>query len=133
MICVMFFCSFVCMAILVVIFFLMIQRPPISTRTDTLFPYTTLFRSAVHVINSSQKISYKQFPGGNYSVRVIYDDNANQVWDTGNLAEKRQPEQLWYWNKIVTIRPNWEQERSDERSVGKECGSTGRSRGSLYN
>src|SRR3546814_4332838 len=27
------------------IFFLMIRRPPISTRTDTLFPYTTLFRS----------------------------------------------------------------------------------------
>src|SRR3546814_14705647 len=27
------------------IFFLMIRRPPRSTRTDTLFPYTTLFRS----------------------------------------------------------------------------------------
>src|SRR3546814_9957383 len=26
-------------------FFLMIRRPPTSTRTDTLFPYTTLFRS----------------------------------------------------------------------------------------
>src|SRR3546814_1352652 len=26
--------------------FLMIRRPPRSTRTDTLFPYTTLFRSA---------------------------------------------------------------------------------------
>src|SRR3546814_16007233 len=30
-------------------FFLMIRRPPRSTRTDTLFPYTTLFRSAVLV------------------------------------------------------------------------------------
>src|SRR3546814_3889231 len=28
-------------------FFLMIRRPPRSTRTDTLFPYTTLFRSYV--------------------------------------------------------------------------------------
>src|SRR3546814_6787308 len=27
------------------VFCLMIRRPPISTRTDTLFPYTTLFRS----------------------------------------------------------------------------------------
>src|SRR3546814_13864379 len=27
--------------------FLMIRRPPRSTRTDTLFPYTTLFRSAI--------------------------------------------------------------------------------------
>src|SRR3546814_19588559 len=31
--------------ILFVVFFLMIRRPPRSTRTDTLFPYTTLFRS----------------------------------------------------------------------------------------
>src|SRR3546814_9344122 len=29
----------------VCVFFLMIRRPPRSTRTDTLFPYTTLFRS----------------------------------------------------------------------------------------
>src|SRR3546814_7122153 len=31
----------------VVFFLLMIRRPPRSTRTDTLFPYTTLFRSRV--------------------------------------------------------------------------------------
>src|SRR3546814_13627763 len=29
----------------ILFFFLMIRRPPGSTRTDTLFPYTTLFRS----------------------------------------------------------------------------------------
>src|SRR3546814_11110139 len=29
----------------ILFFFLMIRRPPRSTRTDTLFPYTTLFRS----------------------------------------------------------------------------------------
>src|SRR3546814_14107521 len=29
------------------LFFLMIRRPPRSTRTDTLFPYTTLFRSVL--------------------------------------------------------------------------------------
>src|SRR3546814_12568895 len=37
----------VCGTLVCVIFFLMIRRPPRSTRTDTLFPYTTLFRSAV--------------------------------------------------------------------------------------
>src|SRR3546814_5720602 len=34
-----------CFIYLVSFFFLMIRRPPRSTRTDTLFPYTTLFRS----------------------------------------------------------------------------------------
>src|SRR3546814_12896780 len=31
------------------VFFLMIRRPPRSTRTDTLFPYTTLFRSPANL------------------------------------------------------------------------------------
>src|SRR3546814_12821648 len=33
--------------ICVIFFFIRIRRPPRSTRTDTLFPYTTLFRSAL--------------------------------------------------------------------------------------
>src|SRR3546814_1964950 len=33
------------LVIISLVFFLMIRRPPRSTRTDTLFPYTTLFRS----------------------------------------------------------------------------------------
>src|SRR3546814_3832574 len=33
-------------------FFLLIRRPPRSTRTDTLFPYTTLFRSQVRPLSS---------------------------------------------------------------------------------
>src|SRR3546814_2920985 len=40
-----FICLFFCCFSLFVLFFLMIRRPPRSTRTDTLFPYTTLFRS----------------------------------------------------------------------------------------
>src|SRR3546814_12358676 len=40
-----FFCS-------IIFFFLMIRRPPRSTRTDTLFPYTTLFRSPGSICSS---------------------------------------------------------------------------------
>src|SRR3546814_13663094 len=38
-------------------FFLMIQRPPRSTRTDTLFPYPTLFRSVqcIKVLGGSKR------------------------------------------------------------------------------
>src|SRR3546814_18569310 len=37
------------------LFFLMIRRPPRSTRTDTLFPYTTLFRSRHAAPGSARK------------------------------------------------------------------------------
>src|SRR3546814_5614635 len=46
-------------SILFVCFFLRIRRPPRSTRTDTLFPYTTLFRS------STKKHSREQEEDGN--------------------------------------------------------------------
>src|SRR3546814_11834710 len=36
----------ICYLLGIFVFFLMIRRPPRSTRTDTLFPYTTLFRSS---------------------------------------------------------------------------------------
>src|SRR3546814_15868033 len=42
---------------LVCFFFLMIRRPPRSTRTDTLFPYTTLFRSDDRVSRENVQMS----------------------------------------------------------------------------
>src|SRR3546814_13936774 len=49
--------SLTCALIYCVFFFLMIRRPPRSTRTDTLFPYTTLFRSetdAAHLLGAER-------------------------------------------------------------------------------
>src|SRR3546814_11513122 len=40
------------------VFFLMIRRPPRSTRTDTLFPYTTLFRSLVLIYKSQDVVNF---------------------------------------------------------------------------
>src|SRR3546814_16816143 len=42
-------------------FFVMIRRPPRSTRTDTLFPYTTLFRSLMSLIFGFQSTVAIQF------------------------------------------------------------------------
>src|SRR3546814_5566577 len=41
-----------------IVFFLIIQLPPISTRTDTLFPYTTLFRSQHEPANGVSAILF---------------------------------------------------------------------------
>src|SRR3546814_10713161 len=43
-------------------FFLRIRRPPRSTRTDTLFPYTTLFRSLVRKIGIARLHAVPAFP-----------------------------------------------------------------------
>src|SRR3546814_14591249 len=48
----------------------MIRRPPISTRTDTLFPFTTRFRSALGVTRANRKRSVVPFHTLDFEVRL---------------------------------------------------------------
>ena len=53
---------------------------------------------------------YKNYPVGKYTVRVIYDDNKNGKWDSGNVKKRTQPENVWIYSKTITLRSNWEAE-----------------------
>ena len=46
-----------------------------------------------------------------YSLRLIYDDNKNKEWDTGNYLEKKQAEAVIYFSKPVDVRSNWDVEQ----------------------
>src|SRR3546814_3312370 len=48
----------------------MLRRPPRSTRTDTLFPYTTLFRSAIATLRSRNRRSAGQLPRDRLCERI---------------------------------------------------------------
>src|SRR3546814_7179221 len=48
-------CTYIIVFFYCFLFFLMIRRPPRSTRTDTLFPYTTLFRSVQQAIAQAEQ------------------------------------------------------------------------------
>src|SRR3546814_10042907 len=50
------------MYICIAVFVLMIRRPPRTTRTDTLFPYTTLFRS--RQVRQRPRLTMRQQPRG---------------------------------------------------------------------
>src|SRR3546814_4131928 len=74
-------------------FFLMIRRPPRSTRTDTLFPYTTLFRSAPQSIcpqfeQCTIRTSYQWLIYLN-SV-VASGQPSSREWPSGNRHADRQ-------------------------------------------
>jgi hypothetical protein len=43
-----------------------------------------------------------------YTLRVVYDENANGRWDTGNFLEKRQAEEVIYFPKQLDVRANWD-------------------------
>ena len=47
-----------------------------------------------------------------YYARLVLDVNDNGVWDTGNYADKRQPELVFYCPKIFNIMQNWQVEET---------------------
>src|SRR3546814_15398324 len=122
----------------------MIRRPPRSTRTDTLFPYTTLFRS-------HDRIEIF-FASGRYPAFAIADIGSEEILtDRLVIGDRRVTVELGGDRRLARVtvhRDNiWldrfqrrqgynghnassrqRASRSAERRVGKECVSTGRSR-----
>jgi len=43
-----------------------------------------------------------------YTLRLIYDNNKNGVWDSGNFLEKKQSEEVIYFPKEIDVRANWD-------------------------
>jgi len=55
---------------------------------------------------------FKYLMPGSYYLRAVEDLNNNFSWDTGNYAEKKQPENVWYNPRVMTLRANWDVEES---------------------
>jgi hypothetical protein len=53
---------------------------------------------------------FKYLAPGTYYLRAIDDLNGNFRWDTGNFAERRQPENVFYDPKTLVLRANWDVE-----------------------
>src|SRR3546814_19966606 len=107
----------------------MIRRPPRSTRTDTLFPYTTLFRScntastiALGMVRDVLEIPVVGTVPAIKPAAAL--SKSGVIGLLGTEATIRQP----YVDNLEAEFAS----RSEERRVGKECVSTCRSRWSPY-
>ena len=49
---------------------------------------------------------------GEYLIRLIFDSNGNQIWDTGSYLENIQPERVIYYPQSIEVRANWELEQT---------------------
>lgn len=75
--------------------------------------------SSDNVINESiltedQRISYEFLEPGDYRLKVIYDQNNNGAWDTGEYFYKIQPEIVDFFPGEITVRANWDIEEEWE-------------------
>ena len=62
------------------------------------------------IITKNTSIIYRNFLTGKYSFKVVYDDNHNGKWDSGDVKLKRYPENIWVDPIQITLRPNWDAE-----------------------
>lgn len=49
---------------------------------------------------------------GDYYARVVIDANGNGKWDTGKYSEHRQPEEVYYFPKKLSLKKNWDVEQN---------------------
>src|SRR3546814_1471965 len=70
----------------------MIRRPPRSTRTDTLFPYTTLFRSE----KAGQRLAPQRVAVDHHLACVVAIDLADRIFETFTIQRQvaRAPREL---------------------------------------
>src|SRR3546814_17296284 len=114
-------------------YFLMIRRPPRSTRTDTLFPYTTLFRSVRSPERAARRRKSKlnrrepRRPPVLAALVVRFPFSTTREPRTAQMLRRLSP--AW---RTDSLKHPLSKGRSEERRVGKECVSTCRSRWSTY-
>lgn len=104
-----------------------------TLKVKTLEDYGTLYlniigaspRAIVQLLNSSDGVVRQQTvtdkntcdfyflqPSTKYYIRLINDENGNGVWDTGNYAEKKQAEEVFYFPKVWEMKANFEFEET---------------------
>src|SRR3546814_13230998 len=111
----------------------MIRRPPISTRTDTLFPYTTLFRSLRRNWRGEEPAD-AQLDQLDHAIRTV--TRARSLAELLGIEGNGAAVYFGAFSKMIKREGGesiaFDFARSEERRVGKECVSTCRSRWSRY-
>src|SRR3546814_20786735 len=116
----------------------MIRRPPRSTRTDTLFPYTTLFRSVrenclnCHTPHGSNQHALLVAPVPMLCQQChSHTRHPNDMFNEQMLGNAMSPDERLMGRGCLTCHSQIHgsnNPRTEERRVGKECVSTWRSR-----
>ncbi|PBJ11081.1 hypothetical protein BSF42_30610 [Flavobacterium sp. ACN6] len=52
-----------------------------------------------------------------FTVRIIYDDNKNKLYDTGSFLEKRYSEEVYYNQEEFDVRANWDRNETIDLSI----------------
>ena len=88
----------------------------VTALPDTLSAYVELLNSSdepvrtLPVVNGTVRFDYLN--PGNYFARLFLDSNHDGEWTNGDLRQKRQPEDIYYFSKKLNLKRNWDRTES---------------------
>lgn len=65
-------------------------------------------------IDNRNPVIIEHLKPGNYRYAILFDENQNDIWDSGNIFTNLPPENIIWFKKPVTVRGNWEIETEVE-------------------
>lgn len=61
-----------------------------------------------HTTSSKNEYTFKNVVPGGYSIRVLIDENNDGVFESGSYINRTLPELIYFFNKPLRIKANWE-------------------------
>ncbi|HLV93386.1 MAG TPA: Ig-like domain-containing protein [Aequorivita sp.] len=58
-------------------------------------------------LTTNRPVNFDEIMPNKYYLRIIYDDNKNGKWDTGNYLKRIEPEKVIYYPSMIDVRANW--------------------------
>ncbi|MET0946126.1 MAG: Ig-like domain-containing protein [Flavobacterium sp.] len=63
------------------------------------------------------KLTFDLLEPNSFTLRITYDDNKNKVYDSGNFLKKTYAEEVFYYQKEVDVRTNWDVDETVDMSI----------------
>ncbi|MEP6929813.1 MAG: Ig-like domain-containing protein [Flavobacterium sp.] len=63
------------------------------------------------------KIEFNLVEPNAFTIRIIYDDNKNKMYDAGSFLEKRLAEEVYYYQQEFDVRANWDRNETVDLSI----------------
>jgi hypothetical protein len=63
------------------------------------------------------KIQFDLLQPESFTLRITYDDNKNKIYDSGNFLNKTYAEEVFYYQKEIDVRANWDVDETIDLSV----------------
>jgi hypothetical protein len=59
-------------------------------------------------IENQKEYTFSNIEPGIYKFRILIDENGNGEWEPGDILKRQAPEPIFFYDKEIPIRANWE-------------------------